>query len=55
MHILNRPSVNVQSGDVTFPVAQAELVVSSGNGAEIVEVEMKEGNTRVTKPAELGD
>lgn len=37
MHTLNRPSVNVQSGDVAFPAVQAELVASSGNAVAVVE------------------
>lgn len=47
--------MTVQSGDVAFPVAQAEVVVCSRNGATIVEVEMKERHTQVAKLAELGD
>lgn len=47
--------MNVQNGDVTFPVVQAAVVVSSGHAAAVVKGEMKEGNTRVPKPAGLGN
>lgn len=55
VHVLSRATVTVQSGDVAFPVAQAEVVVCSRNGATIVEVEMKERHTQVAESAELGD
>lgn len=53
MRVVNRPSADVQSGDVALPVVQAGRMVSSGNRAVGVEIKM-ERNSQVTKSTGLG-